>query len=187
MSVGIYRAKNSDYGEIISLYSASIEAMPEDKRPNKEEQAAFFSLLEKEPAGEAIYVAKERNKILGFIHISHSVSSSLFPKTNSYAKTDDLLYALSFGMEEVLSLKGVYIEPRHQNNGLGSELLKSVFARYKEASWITALDEGSEATHFFLHRGFSFYGPIETELPGKPKDILYRKYRPSGLCREAFW
>lgn len=188
MSLGIFRSNENDYGEIISLYSTAIESVPIYFKPSEKETAVFLHDMENISGSDAVYVMKERGRVIAFLWISYDVSGSLFASSHSYSKTNDLFYDAGFGDENVLFLKAIYVDPKRQNHGLGSELLQSALARYKGSSWILALNPGNPHLEgFFLHRGFSKLGERTTELPDERKTILYRKYRPSGLCREANW
>ncbi|MBE6126725.1 MAG: GNAT family N-acetyltransferase [Erysipelotrichaceae bacterium] len=184
MAIRIENAKESDYGEILSLYASALEST----KKNPTSTDPFLSILEKGLGEETVYVARENRKILGFVRISREATESLYPESKSYGKTMNLLDDLNIGLEEVIVVKGVYVDPLRQNQGVGTELLRSLYARFKEASFLLLLSpEQKRLRSFFSHRGFAYACPFTLEGDPNEKDLLLRKYKPSGLCREAKW
>ena len=59
-------ATESNFGELASLYSSSIEALPRSCFPDEKERDAFLSSLPKAIDDGRVYCLKERGKALSF-------------------------------------------------------------------------------------------------------------------------
>ena len=182
-------ATESNFGELASLYSSSIEALPRSCFPDEKERDAFLSSLPKAIDDGRVYCLKERGKALSFYVVSHSVEDYFYPQSHSYAKSSDLLESFDYQGERIVVLETLNVDYLHQGNGIGTETLKAMVGRYPKCSFLTCCkEENRPGIRLLLKVGFAAlphdYG---MEIEGGKHVIFVKKYRPSGLCREAKW
>ena len=182
-------ATQQDYGEIISCLASSLETLDEYASLDEYRRHLLVDHLEELIEEHQVYVLKQGRNVLGFAVIGHSLEDEFFPQTHSYSKSEDLLEEIGYRGEPLLILRYFFVGGFYQNRGHGGELIKSLFARYKDATWFLYIEEGNRrATKFFQSHGFFPCGdPKKLEHEDAPKLILAKKYRPSGLCRESIF
>ena len=185
----IVSAKPSDYPGIVSAFSTSTAGQGEYERYDPLRQEALLSGLSEAIEDQQIYAMKNGSRVLGFAWIGHIVEEELFPKTQSYSKTEDVLEAIGYHGEPTMVLRGIFIDKKEQGHKYGNELFHSLLSRYKGATWIAAIEEGNRGgIHFLEHLGFLPCPiPVDCECGDTPKRVYAKTFRPSGLCREARW
>ena len=189
ISWSIHLATMEDYREVVSCFASSSEAIPANSRMEEERADDLLQRLSEDIKDHHVLVIKLRKTVLGFAIIARSMEDEFFPKTRSYRKTSDILEDAGHRGEPLLILRALFVLPAYQRQGLGDELLKSLFATYKGATWLLFLEEENQsAMAFFKAHGFFPCGnPGGLEWGEKKKAILAKRYRPTGLCREAYW
>ena len=189
ISWSIHIATQEDYREIVSCFASSSEALPADSRLEEERADNLLQRLSEDIEDHHVLVIRQRKTVLGFAIIAHSLEDEFFPKTHSYRKSSDILEDAGHRGEPLLILRALFVLPAYQKQGLGAELLKSLFATHKGASWLLIVEENNQsAVTFFKAHGFFPCGdPDGLEWGEKKKMILAKRYRPAGLCREAYW
>lgn len=182
-------AQQEDYQGIVSCLSTSMESLDELASWEEERVDALISSLQEDIESHRAYVLKQRHDVFGFLIVSRDIEGEFFPRSHSYSKTSDLLEELGHRGEDVFVIKALFVDAAHQSEGIGQELLRSLFARFKEASFLLYVEEGNKkGRDFFAHHGFFACGHEESlERGPKPKKIYGKRYRPTGLCREARW
>lgn len=145
----------------------------------------FFDAKEE----SALFALKEAKRVYAGAIISHDVAASFFTKTNSQRKADDLLDRFSWNGEPLIVIRLLFVDPGLQRKGFGSMLLKDLYARYKDASFLLSVEKENEsALRFFLKMGFINLGECLFEYPvAEQRYFLVKPFSPQGLCREAHW
>ena len=134
-----------------------------------------------------LYVLLEGKRLLGAASVTHDVGEAFFPVSKSFRKSDDLLERVGYRGEPIAILHHLVIDPDRQNEGLGSEFLQSLLAKYKGSTWVFAVNEkNTHALSFFLSRGFKLLD-VYPELECGPHHIVYRTFKREGLCSAAWW
>ncbi|MBO6284821.1 MAG: GNAT family N-acetyltransferase [Bacilli bacterium] len=184
----INKATPDDYREIVSCFSTAVETIEDEKERAEVSETLLPELLSEINEGH-VYIAKMRNKGLGFALISHSVEDSFFPQTHSFTKATNILDSIDYKGENVMVLRAIFVNSMHQRKGNGTEIIKSLFGRYPKSTWLCfASQENKAAAKFLKANGFLSLGLDGSIEASKCPCIVYgKKYRPSGLCREAFW
>ncbi|MCR5348966.1 MAG: GNAT family N-acetyltransferase [Bacilli bacterium] len=179
-TIGI--AKESDFGEILSVLSSSCFAakLPE---PN--------DLLQSIPeylSAERILVSKEHGRILAFAIVEPDVATLLFPLSHSFSKTTEVLESIGRPEGNVVGLYGIYVDGTLLHQGIGKELISAALARYKGYGWVTFVEgENPDAIRFFKGRGFVFLpGDHHLEMSGNGT-VWAKPNLPKGICREGYW
>lgn len=188
--ISIRKGRAEDLPSLLALYRDAIE----DSSPKGHHGFDERSIDEKDISSVIedgrLYVLVEGKAILGAASVSHDVAEAFFPESHSYRKSEDLLERISYRGEPIAILERFLISPDRQKEGLGSEFLQSLLARYKGSTWIFAVKESNtSALSFFLHRGFSSLGPYP-DLEGSGENarcIVYRIHKREGLCSTAWW
>ena len=189
MSRTIVRAKESDYRDLVSIYSLTNEAMDPKSRLSEESQERLLSTLGEAIENDRAFIVKDGSQAIAFALVSHTIDDVFFPDSHSFSKANALLDAIDHTGENVMVLQALYVLPNKQRHNVGGELLLSLVGRYKDSSWLTWNVEGNlPATSFLLRHSFVILDrDFSVEAETKPLLVLCRKYRPTGLCREAFW
>jgi len=189
MPCTINRAKPSDYRDIVSIYSLANETLTLDARLSDTAQEALLASLEEEIESEHVFIVREDYKAVAFAIVERNLEDAFFPSTRSFSKANELLDAIDHTGENVMAIRAIYVAANHQRKKIGTDLLRSLFGRYKDSSWLLwNIEKNVGTTRFFLENGFVILEQdFHVELEEKPLLVLCRKYRPTGLCREAFW
>lgn len=189
ISWSIHLAAQEDYREIVSCFVSSSDALPANSRMEDERTDDLLQRLSEDIEEHRVLVVKSRKTVLAFAIIAHSLEDEFFPKTHSYRKSSDILEDAGHRGEPLLILRALFVLPVYQRQGLGAELLKSLFATHKGTTWLLFVEEENQAAMtFFKDHGFFPCGnPDGLEWGEKKKTILAKRFRPTGLCREAYW
>ena len=147
--------------------------------PNRLTQDRLNALIEE---GEVL-IDKENKRVFGAIRCTSVWSSELFPRSHSFAKSEAVLEGFTYAGERIVYIDFLFVDPSFRRKGRGKGLLKTVFSRYEEASFLLLLQE-DEPKEFFLSLGFrpllGDYG-VET-LPGAA--LYVRPYSKTGICSD---
>ena len=140
--------------------------------------------------GGKLFLLLLGKSVIGSCSIDFNVEKSLFPVSQSFKKSGDLLEKIRYNGETVIVLERFHIHPEYQRKGLGKMFLTSLFAKFRETTMIASIEWDNEnAIAFFRKRGFmdlGEYGDLEID-PDKPRHLLYKAFKPEGLCRQANW
>lgn len=176
-------ARMADYQDLVSLFALSYSDAP-SSRPSY----ILDQLAESIEAGR-VYLLRQDRIARGFILISHDIERVFFPDTESFSKMNNLLDDIGHKGERVCIIESIHVDARMKRKGIATTLAKSMYARYKDATWLALVETGNVvARAFFGHLGFH---SIDSDVPIERHQgnacVYVKNYRPTGLCREAFW
>ena len=186
----IRKAKIEDLPALLCLYRDVGEDLLSKGNPMWSEGYPNETILSSDIEDGRLYVLFEGKTLLGAASVSHDVAEAFFPQSHSYRKSDDLLERIGYRGEEIAILHRLAISPDRQKEGLGSEFLQSLLARYKGSTWVFCVYEKNEsALRFYQKRGFSSLGLYPGLEYGdySSQYVLYRTYKREGLCSTAWW
>lgn len=185
-SIIVSKIKPTDFGELASVYSSALESLPTFFRPAEDERNQYLQTLQEDVIG---YAAKRKRAIEGFATVSRDLRDAFFPDSHSFRKEQDLLDRIAYNGEPTVVLTGIYVDVAVQRSGIGKELFRSLMSYYPKSTWLLLCPaDNQKACSFFLHLGFEDLGVDSSiEGTGKGKHLFVKKYRPKGLCREAYW
>ncbi len=128
-----------------------------------------------------IFMAKEGGRILSVGKMSHSVNA--FLGENAYrGEAEDLLESLGYRGEMISIIDFLLVDPSFQRKGIGTSFLTYWQSIHPKSLWLCQCDQtNGEAIAFFKKNGF-----IQIKEKGSLV-LLGKPYRPTGICREAWW
>ena len=183
----VLKAKATHFQGIVSALSTSMESLPSSI--NKEAYSnAVLGLLQQEIEDGHVYVCMHHYRVAGFVIVSTSIEDSLYPKSR-YSKSADLLDEIGFLGENTMVLRWIFVDYALQRNGIGTEIFQSLNSFFPKSTWFFASDKANESVaKYIASLGFVSLGERnDLECASGPMNLFYKKYRPSGLCREALW
>ena len=186
----IVKAKPEDIPAIVSLFKDVGENLLEEGNPMWSGDYPGEEDFVQDVEMGRLYVMKEGKRILGSASIAHDVAEAFFPQTHSYRKSDELLERIGYRGEPIAILERFAIAIDRQNQGLGSEFLQSLFAKYKGSTWVFAVyEKNARALRFYQKRGFLSLGIYPgLEYGGYSSQyVVYRTYKKDGLCSNSWW
>ncbi len=136
---------------------------------------------------DQIILLKEGTRVMGAAVVSSILDEALFPKTHDQKATTELLDSVSFRGEGIKVLRLCFLDPMWIGKGVAKEFIRSILFRYPETSWFAMVQkENTRAFSFMKKMGFI---PTLFSLREFEEDLVLfvKPYRPSGLCRAAFW
>lgn len=189
MALSLRKATPSDYRETVAVLSEAMETLSKEAALSEADRDRFFASVPALLEDGLVYLAIENYRPVGVATVSYSVEDAFFPQSRSFRKSNDLLDAIDHSGEPLLVLTGIYVVGKRQNQKIGTDILHLLIGRYPNSTWILWNREANvKATRFFLRNSFlALNEKVDVECDSLPAVVLYRKYRPSGLCREAFW
>jgi len=175
------KAISADYGGIASL----LGTLAEMGRVSREEVNRCLESLPAWLEGGSVYCGKQGRNVTAFATIFHTLQEPYFPKGLSYREESELLEQSNVGSDEIVVIP--YCLSLKQNGSEGEEgLLQAILGRYPHHSFLSLLPQDEEARiQTFRSCGFEYRG--EVKIGKETRGLYCRKYRPSGLCREAYW
>ena len=188
-TLSILPASAQDYGGIVAIYSSSIESLPASCYPGEASRDRFLSGLGESIEAKRLWLGKSRKGYVSFAIVSHGVGDYFYPRSHSYAKSADLLEGFGYAEEGITIVEALHVDYAKQRRHNGLETLKAICGRYPKHTILAAIKEDNRAAKGLFQRcGFlPLSGDYGIELPGGPYLIYVKKYKKSGLCREANW
>lgn len=124
----------------------------------------------------------EGQKVLAFATVERDIDTFIFP--TSEHSLYDLLETFDYKEEPAIAFSSFGVDPMVRKQGLGKELMLSLFAKYKNHTWFTRVGRKNKPFLNFLTK-LGFYPIGEFSTPEEA--ILVRPFVQDGLCRNIIW
>ena len=183
----IEKAKSSYYRDVVSIYALSYEDVPEALRPSEIQRQETLDRINEDIDNGGLFLLISDYRPLAYAVVSDDLVGTFFPKSHSFSSASALADKMGQEEERLCVLRDIHVPVTSKRKGIAYDLLQSILGRYPHTSWILWVNENNvPALRLFEKCGFSSLGVQDIEQEGR-SIVLYKKYRPSGLCREARW
>ncbi len=132
--------------------------------------------------GETVII-KEDKRVYGALRYTSLWGEAIFGKETTYQKESSILESFPYNEEGVTFIDYLFVDPSLRNKGHGTTLMKDLFRRHEEDSFLIVLFEDDEIK-FFENLGFRPLNQfiINSKNPLNGGRIYVKPFIKEGIC-----